>query len=223
MARKKQKSSSQWRRRQAVDPFVREAHRLGVRSRSYFKLQEIDRKFRLLAHGGAVLDLGAAPGGWVQYATRRVGSDGTVFAVDVLSMEPVAGAQIIKLDVTRASAGAELAVLLNGRSVDVMLSDIAPNITGNALIDAGNCARVYEAILGVCKQVLKKDGALVFKFFQHSEFAEYRRRCQQQFKSITVYKPKSSRQHSQEAYLVATGNCEMTPRQDSPVTAPPSL
>ncbi len=222
MARSKQKSSSQWRRQQVTDGFVREAHRIGVRSRSYFKLQEIDRRFQLFERGGSVLDLGAAPGGWAQYATRRVGRDGAVFAADILSMAPVAGVKIIELDVTQEQAVDQLAGLVNGRSVDVVLSDIAPNITGNALIDAGNYARIYEAILCVCEQVLKKGGALVFKFFQHSEFAEYRRRCGQRFSSVTVYKPKSSRQRSPEAYLVAAGNCEMRPRRNSPVKAAPS-
>ena len=203
MSRKKKKSSAQWRNKQSSDGFVREANRIGARSRSFFKIEEIDRKFGLFKSGCVVLDLGSSPGGWAQYSVTRVGQKGSVFAVDLLPMEPIPGVEFRQFDISLEQSMNGLLSLLGGKKVNILLSDMAPNITGNALIDSANYSHIYEAIFGVCDRVMATDGTLVFKFFQNSDSVELKMLCQTRFGKCKVHKPKSSRQRSQESYMVA--------------------
>ena len=185
------------------DGFVREAVRLGVRSRSYFKLQEIDHKFRLFRPGQTVLDLGASPGGWCQYAVNQIGLSGTIYAVDVLEMKPIDRVHFIQCDISRSESVEELGAVIDGGKVDVVLSDMAPNLTGNASIDSRNFSDLYEAIFNVCHCVLTTGGHLVYKFFQDEDSRMLKEQCGSLFAECMVFKPKASRSRSQESYMVA--------------------
>ena len=188
---------------QDSDGFVREAVRLGVRSRSYFKIQEIDRKFKLFSRDQTVLDLGASPGGWCQYAVSRIGPGGLVYAVDVLELKHLDQVQFIRCDITNQQSRKSLVSAMESQKVDLLLSDMAPNLTGNASVDSRNFSDLYEAIFDVCRLVLEQGGALVFKYFQDQESIRLKRQCESQFDSCAVFKPKASRSQSQEAYIVA--------------------
>lgn len=200
---RRSKRSSDWRNMQDSDGFVREAVRLGVRSRSYFKIQEIDRKFKLFSRGQTVLDLGASPGGWCQYAVSQIGSGGMVYAVDVLELKQLDQVQFIRCDITDQQSRKSLVSAMESQKVDLLLSDMAPNLTGNASVDSRNFSDLYEAIFDVCRLVLEQGGALVFKYFQDQESIRLKRQCESQFDSCTVFKPKASRSRSQESYIVA--------------------
>ena len=199
------RSSSQWRQMQENDGFVREAARLGVRSRSYFKIEEIDRTFELFKQGQTVLDLGASPGGWSQYASSRIGSQGRVIAIDLLDMQPLNQVCFLQCDITRQQAVDELTSAIGERQVNVVLSDMAPNITGNSTIDSRNFSEIHEAIFNVCRTAMAEQGSLVFKFFQDNESSVLREVCTAQFADCKLYKPKASRSKSQEAYMIAKG------------------
>ena len=199
------RSSSQWRQMQENDGFVREAARLGVRSRSYFKIEEIDRRFELFKQGQTVLDLGASPGGWSQYASSRIGSQGRVIAIDLLDMQPLNQVCFMQCDITQQQAVDELTSAFGERQVNVVLSDMAPNITGNSTIDSRNFSEIHEAIFNVCRTAMAEQGSLVFKFFQDNESSVLREVCAAQFADCKLYKPKASRSKSQEAYMIAKG------------------
>ena len=199
------RSSSRWRQMQENDGFVREAARLGVRSRSYFKIEEIDRKFELFKQGQTVLDLGASPGGWSQYVSSRIGLQGRVIAVDLLDMQPLNQVCFMQCDITQQQAVDELTSAFGERQVNVVLSDMAPNITGNSTIDSRNFSEIHEAIFKVCRTAMSEQGSLVFKFFQDNESSVLREMCTAQFADCKFYKPKASRSKSQEAYMIAKG------------------
>ncbi len=190
---------------QENDGFVREAARLGVRSRSYFKIEEIDRRFELFKQGQTVLDLGASPGGWSQYASSRIGSQGRVIAVDLLDMKPLNQVCFMQCDITQQQAVDEVVSVIGERQVNVILSDMAPNITGNSTIDSRNFSEIHEAIFNVCRTAMAEQGSLVFKFFQDNESSVLREVCAAQFTDCKLYKPKASRLKSQEAYMIAKG------------------
>ena len=190
---------------QENDGFVREAARLGVRSRSYFKIEEIDRRFELFKQGQTVLDLGASPGGWSQYASSRIGSQGRVIAVDLLDMKPLNQVCFMQCDITQQQAVDELTSAIGETQVNVVLSDMAPNITGNSTIDSRNFSEIHEAIFNVCRTAMAGQGSLVFKFFQDNESSALREMCAAQFADCKFYKPKASRSKSQEAYMIAKG------------------
>ena len=194
---------SKWQRFRQKDAFVRNASRLGVRSRSFFKLEELDQQFKLLKSGMKVLDLGASPGGWSQYAQSRVGKNGMVLATDILSMQPISGVQFIQCDLASNDAPMKLFDHLKQRKVDLVLSDMAPNITGNATIDSRNYFDLYAAIFKVCEVVLIESGSLAFKFFQTAETSILKQNCKILFDSCKIYKPQSSRSTSQESYMVS--------------------
>ena len=203
--RRQNRSSSQWRQMQENDGFVREAARLGVRSRSYFKIEEIDRRFELFKQGQTVLDLGASPGGWSQYASSRIGSQGRVIAVDLLDMQPLNQVCFLQCDITQQQAVDELTSAIGEKQVNIVLSDMAPNITGNSTIDSRNFSEIHEAVFNVCCTVMAEQGSLIFKFFQDNESSVLREVCAVQFADCKLYKPKASRSKSQEAYLIAKG------------------
>lgn len=199
------RSKSKWRKLRSRDGFVRQASRLGVRSRSYFKLKEIDKEFKLIKSDMVVLDLGAAPGGWSEYCISKIQSPGKVVAIDVLEMKPLPGVEVVHCDLTQQDCVSRINSILQQNKADLILSDMAPNITGNVSIDAHNYQDVYQAIFSICGALLTQSGSLVFKFFQTHQSVKLKQHCQSMFRKVTTFKPQSSRANSQEMYLVATG------------------
>ncbi len=206
-ARRRKVGSTRWLERQLNDPHVREARRLGYRSRAAFKLIEIDDRFTLLRPGARVLDLGAAPGGWVQVAVERVRpgkTGGRVVGLDMAPVEAVAGAIIVEGDVMAEDTPARLAAAL-GAPADVVLSDMAAATTGHAVTDHLRTLALAEAALDIACALLAPGGAVVLKLLQGAGEAELFRALGRAFATARRVKPKASRAGSAELYLVATG------------------
>jgi 23S rRNA (uridine2552-2'-O)-methyltransferase len=195
-------SSQAWLSRQLNDPYVAEAKAKGYRSRAAFKLIEIDEKAHLLRRGMRVIDLGCAPGGWLQVLQAR--GAGAVVGVDLLPVDPVAGAIIIQADFTEEGVGERLAALLGGPP-DLILSDMAPNTTGHRETDHLRITGLIEAGADFAEKTLKPGGAFVAKAFQGGETAEVIATLKRAFTEVRTIKPKASRQESSEVFLVATG------------------
>jgi 23S rRNA (uridine2552-2'-O)-methyltransferase len=203
-ARKRSNASTRWLQRQLNDPYVEEAKRLGYRSRAAFKLIEIDDKERLLKPGMKVLDLGAAPGGWTQIAVDRVGDTGRVVALDLLEMEPVAGAQVIKLDFLDADAPQKIAEALGGLC-DLILSDMAAPTTGHRQTDHLRTMALFEAGYDFALERLKPGGAFLSKVFRGGTESGLLRMMRQRFEVVKHIKPPASRPESVELYVLARG------------------
>lgn len=201
-ARRKDPSSVRWLARQLSDPYVRAAQAAGYRSRAAFKLVELDDRFRLLRRGVRVLDLGAAPGGWTQVAVERAGPG--VVAVDLLPIEPIAGATVLRGDLTDLAV-AEAAVAALGGKADVVLSDMAPNTTGHAATDHLRIMALAEVAMDVALQVLAPGGAFVCKVFQGGSERAMLDALKRRFASVRHAKPPASRKESAETYVVAQG------------------
>jgi 23S rRNA (uridine2552-2'-O)-methyltransferase len=201
-ARGRTASSQAWLERQLNDPFVAEAKARGYRSRAAFKLIEIDDRFRLLKSGQRVVDLGCAPGGWVQVALAR--GAGAVAGVDLLPVEPIPPAELIQMDFTDPACGDRLIALLGG-APDAVLSDMAPNTIGHKQTDHLRIIGLIEAAADFAVQVLKPGGAFVCKAFQGGETQGVLRTLKAHFADVRHVKPKASRAESSEVYLVATG------------------
>ena len=199
------KSSKQWLQRHVTDPYVRKAKAQGYRSRAAFKLLELDARERLLRPGMLVLDLGAAPGGWSQVASKKVGATGKVIAVDLLPMEPIAGVTIIQDDFTSSAGEAAVKEALGGRKADVVLSDMAPNLSGIAVSDQARTMALAEIARDFALLHLQREGALLVKVFQGAGYDEYLRSLKRAFEKVVVRKPAASRGESSEQYLLARG------------------
>jgi 23S rRNA (uridine2552-2'-O)-methyltransferase len=197
-------SSKRWLERQLNDPYVAAAKAKGYRSRSAFKLKELDAKFHLLKRGALVLDLGAAPGGWSQVAAGRVGEAGKIVAADILEMEPIAGVEFLQCDLLAAEAPARLKRALGG-AADLVLSDMASPTTGHRETDHIRTLALFEAALDLAEDVLKPGGAFVGKVFQGGAANELLTRVKKRFAEVKHVKPPASRAESVELYLVATG------------------
>ena len=201
-AKSRTPSSQAWLERQLNDPFVVEAKAKGYRSRAAFKLIEIDDRFRLLKPGQRVVDLGCAPGGWVQVALERGAS--AVAGVDLLAVEPIPPAHLIQMDFTHPECGDRLIALLGG-SPDVVLSDMAPNTMGHKQTDHLRIVGLIEAAVDFAIQTLKPGGTFVSKAFQGGETQSVLKVLKANFAEVKHVKPKASRAQSSEVYLVATG------------------
>jgi 23S rRNA (uridine2552-2'-O)-methyltransferase len=199
------KSSRRWLDRHVSDEFVKRAQREGYRSRAAYKLLEIQQKDRLFSPGQTVVDLGAAPGGWAQVACRLVGDTGTVIAMDLLEMEPLDGVAFIRGDFREEGPLEALRDLLAGRPVDVVISDMAPNVSGMNAVDQPRAMYLCELALDFAREVLNPGGALVVKVFQGEGFDDYVRALRADFRRVVARKPAASRPKSREVYLVATG------------------
>jgi 23S rRNA (uridine2552-2'-O)-methyltransferase len=195
-------SSQAWLSRQLNDPYVAEAKAKGYRSRAAFKLIEIDAKAHLLRRGMRVIDLGCAPGGWLQVLQER--GAGVVVGVDLLPVDPVSGAIIIQADFAAEGVGERLAALLGGPP-DIILSDMAPNTTGHRETDHLRITGLIEAGAAFAEATLKPGGAFVAKAFQGGETAEVIATLKRAFADVRTIKPKASRTESSEVFLVATG------------------
>jgi len=192
-----------WRRQQFKDVYLRRARAEGWRSRAVFKLMEIQERDRLIRRGDFVVDLGAAPGGWSQYAARLVGNQGRVLAVDLLEIEPITGVECIQGDFRDEDILETLLKQLDQRRIDLVLSDMAPNISGNKSVDQPRAVYLAELALDFAETVLKKGGILVIKLFQGEGFDAFVKRSRQCFGTVKVRKPAASRPESRETYLVA--------------------
>jgi 23S rRNA (uridine2552-2'-O)-methyltransferase len=204
MSKAKSKSSKQWLQRQHNDDYVKRAVREGYRSRSAFKLLEINKRDRIFRPGMTVVDLGAAPGGWSQVAVDLV-KPGRVIALDILPIDPVEGVDIIQGDFRETTVCAELLNLLNGVKVDLVISDMAPNFSGISGVDVPRAVYLAELALDFAQEVLQPGGCLLVKLFQGEGFTEYLQLFKQAFKTVVVRKPKASRAESREVYLLGTG------------------
>ena len=188
-----------------TDAYVRRAKQEGYRTRAAYKLLEVLEKDKLVRPGMTVVDLGAAPGGWSQVLAPRVGSAGRVVALDVLEMDPIEGVAFIRGDFSQATTLERLEQELTGRSIDLVISDMAPNISGVGLVDQARSIGLAELALEFACNRLKPGGSFLVKMFQGSGVDEFRKQLALSFSTVSVRKPKASRDRSSELYLLARG------------------
>lgn len=206
MGKNKQSASSKrWLKEHFDDKYVQQAQKQGLRSRAVFKLEEIQLKDQLLKPGMTVVDLGAAPGGWSQFATQLVGDNGQVIACDILPMDTLAGVDFLQGDFRDDAVLDALLIKIGGKGVDIVMSDMAPNMTGNDAVDQAKSIYLVELSLEMCRAVLKPNGNYVVKVFMGEGFDSFFSEVKKAFKSVKTRKPDSSRARSREVYLVATG------------------
>lgn len=201
---KRSKSSHRWLSRQRQDPYVSQAKQSGYRSRAVFKLKEIQEKFQVVRPGMRVVDLGAAPGSWSQVAVQWVGTKGQVYALDILAMKPISGVVFLQGDFSTAEMVTQFRDFMENHTTDVVLSDIAPNVSGDKDVDQLRMIQLAEMVFYFCQLTLKIGGSLVIKLFQGIDFDVYLKNLRQHFEKVKIHKPKASRKESREVYLVAT-------------------
>ncbi len=203
-------SRAWWLDRHVHDPFVKLAQKEGYRSRAAYKLLGLDERDHLLKSGMTVVDLGAAPGGWCQVAAKKVGEQGKVIGIDLLPVMPVPGVQLFQADFTEAEGLALVEDALRGKKADLVLSDMAPNISGVKDADQAKHYMLAELALDFASRWLKPEGAFVVKVFQGSGFEEYLKQVRMVFNKVVTRKPEASRDESRENFLVARGLKERT-------------
>jgi 23S rRNA (uridine2552-2'-O)-methyltransferase len=199
------KSSSRWLREHFDDVYVKKAQAEGMRSRAAFKLEELIDRDRLLKPGMRVVDLGAAPGGWSQLVRQRMGDSGTIIAMDILPMQGIGGVDFLQGDFREESVLRALEDRLQGEKVDLVLSDMAPNMSGVALSDQIRAMDLADLALDFSRHWLKPGGSFLIKLFQGAGFDDYLRSLRADFSRVTMRKPKASRARSREVYALATG------------------
>ncbi len=199
------KSSAGWLKEHFDDQYVQRSKEDGYRSRASYKLLEMNEKDRLFRPGMTVVDLGAAPGGWSQIAIEKVGDSGVVIASDILEMEPIADVTFIQGDFTEDAVYDQIMAAIGERPVDLVISDMAPNMSGMAAIDQPKAMYLVELALDLATRTLKKDGVFLAKVFQGEGFDQYLQQIRDNFKSVITRKPEASRARSREVYLLAKG------------------
>ncbi|MCP4789869.1 MAG: 23S rRNA (uridine(2552)-2'-O)-methyltransferase RlmE [Gammaproteobacteria bacterium] len=199
------KSSDRWLKEHFDDQYVKQSQVDGYRSRASYKLLEMSKRDKLIRPGMTVVDLGAAPGGWTQVAMQLVGDEGTVVASDILNMDPIAGVTFVEGDFTEQSVYDEIVAALNGRKADLVISDMAPNMSGNPAIDQPKSMYLVELALDMSRNILKPNGAFLAKVFQGEGFDELLQDTRSSFKKVQSRKPGASRSRSREVYQLATG------------------
>jgi len=204
MARRS-KSSNRWLQEHFSDPFVKRAHAEGWRSRAVFKLEQIDQRERLLKPGMVVLDLGAAPGAWSQYARKRIGKPGRIVATDILAMEPLPGVEFLQGDFREQDVMEALRCQLGATRIDLLLSDMAPNSSGMDVIDAPRMMYLAELALDMAAETLKPGGNALIKVLQGAGFEALVKVARSRFERVKCLKPEASRTRSSETYLLASG------------------
>ncbi len=208
---KSKKVNKAWLNDHVNDPYVKLAHRDGYRARAAYKLKEIDEALGLIRPGQLVVDLGAAPGAWSQYLRRRfappggAGLNGSIIALDLLDFEPIEGVQFIRGDFHDAAVAAQLDAAVGGRPVDVVVSDMAPNLSGIASSDSARIALLVELAVDFAETHLKPDGVLVCKVFHGSGYSQLVEVFKKRFRVVKPIKPKASRDRSSETFLVGIG------------------
>ncbi|MBI1194599.1 MAG: 23S rRNA (uridine(2552)-2'-O)-methyltransferase RlmE [Gammaproteobacteria bacterium] len=200
---KSHKSKQRWLNEHHNDDYVKRARKEGYRSRAVYKLLEIDDRDRILKPGMTVIDLGAAPGGWSQVAAIRLQGKGRIIASDILPMDPLAGVEIVEGDFREQAVFDRIMALLGDAKADLVISDMAPNISGVAAIDQPRAMFLTELALDLALKILKPGGNLLVKVFQGAGSDDYIRLLRQHFKVVTVRKPKASRPRSREVYALS--------------------
>ncbi|MCP3706639.1 RlmE family RNA methyltransferase [Paraburkholderia sp. CNPSo 3274] len=210
----KNRFNQSWLHDHINDPYVKMAQREGYRARAAYKLKEIDEQDKLIHSGMLIVDLGAAPGSWSQYARNKLaqstkrddqrqgGIDGTIIALDLLPMEPISDVQFLQGDFREDAVLAQLEELMGGRPVDLVISDMAPNLSGVASADAARIEHVCDLALEFSQNHLKPDGALLVKCFHGSGYSQIVEKFKQQFKVVAARKPKASRDKSSETFIL---------------------
>ena len=199
------KSSNQWMQEHLNDEYVKKAKVLGYRSRATFKLIEIIEKDKLVQSGMNVVDLGAAPGGWSEYVRSIVGKKQKVIALDILPIDPIEGVDFIQGDFRENEVYEQLNEILDGAPIDVVMSDMAPNKSGNKAIDQPSAMYLCELALETAQAILVEGGSFLVKVFQGAGFDEYKKQVASSFDKVLIRKPKSSRARSNEVYILAKG------------------
>ncbi|OZG71696.1 23S rRNA (uridine(2552)-2'-O)-methyltransferase [Hahella sp. CCB-MM4] len=199
------KSSNRWLQEHHSDVYVKKSKEDGYRSRASYKLLELDRLDKLLKPGMTVIDLGAAPGGWSQIVAEKVGDKGVVIACDLLPMDNIAGVEFVQGDFTEDEVLENILQLVNERPVDLVISDMAPNMSGMKAVDIPKAMYLVELALDLADRVLKKNGVFVAKVFHGVGFDELLKDARQKFSTVVIRKPDASRSRSRETYLVAKG------------------
>jgi 23S rRNA (uridine2552-2'-O)-methyltransferase len=202
MAKSKNRS---WIKQHVKDPYVKQSQVDGYRSRASYKLLEIVEKDRLIRSGMTVVDLGSAPGGWSQVAARLVGHTGRVYALDLLPMDLIAGVDFIQGDFTEEDIFDELLRLIENRPVDLVISDMAPNLSGNKAVDQPAVMYLAELAVELAEKVLTSNGVFIAKLFQGQGFDPFVLQVRTLFNGVSIIKPDASRSRSREVYLVAKG------------------
>jgi len=198
-------SSHRWLREHFDDEYVKKAQREGYRSRAVYKLEEIQQKDRLIKPGMAMVDLGAAPGSWSQYASGLLGRKGKVVAMDILPMEPLPGVEFVQGDFREDEALDALLQVLEGQTVDLVLSDMAPNISGMHAVDQPRAMYLAELAVDFAARVVRPGGGLLIKVFQGEGFDELLRGLRRHYQKVVMRKPRASRPRSREVYALARG------------------
>jgi len=199
------KSSSRWMAEHFEDEYVKMAQAQGYRSRAVFKLKEIQEKDQLIKPGMNIVDLGAAPGGWSQFARQLLGKKNKLIALDILPMDALEGVDFIQGDFREESVMEELFVALEGLPVDLVMSDMAPNMSGNKGVDQPRAIYLGELALDTAKTVLTKNGSFLVKLFHGEGFEAIHSEIQRSFTKVAIRKPKASRPRSNEVYILAKG------------------
>ena len=197
------KSSKKWLQERARDKYVKKSKQAGFRSRASFKLLEIQEKDRFIKPGMIVVDLGSAPGGWSQAAKILVGDKGSVLATDILPMAPISGVKFIQGDFTEDAVFEDLIEKVGGDSVDLVISDMAPNITGIRAIDQPGSMHLAELALDFARSILREGAYFLVKVFEGDGIGEFKQILANEFEKVKVRKPKASRSRSREIYLLA--------------------
>ena len=200
----KKGSSRRWMHEHLTDEYVKKAQKEGYRSRAVYKLLEIIKKSQIIKKGDKILDLGAAPGSWSQVAAKIVGKSGQVIASDILSIEEISGVNFLQGDFTEQSVYDELITLTEGSSIDTVLSDMAPNMSGQLSVDQPKSIYLAELAIDLAVKTLSKNGHFIVKIFQGDGFDDYVKNARKVFKKVSIIKPKASRPRSKEVYLLAS-------------------
>lgn len=205
MGKSRSKSSHRWIKEHFDDQYVKQSQKDGYRSRAVYKLEELDLKYGLIKSGYTVVDLGAAPGGWSQYAALKMGSSGKVFALDILPMDALADVDFIQGDFREDAVLSQLLNNIGEHKADLVLSDMAPNMSGMDAIDIPKAMYLTELALDLAQTVLRKGGNYVVKVFHGEGFDDYVKSCRALFSKVMIRKPDASRDRSREVYIVGQG------------------
>jgi 23S rRNA (uridine2552-2'-O)-methyltransferase len=200
----KKGSSRRWMHEHLNDEYVKKAQKEGYRCRAVYKLLEIIEKKHIINKGDTVLDLGAAPGGWSQVAVKITGKSGQVIASDILPIEEINGVNFIQGDFTEQSVYDELMNLIKGSSIDIVLSDMAPNMSGQLSVDQPKSMYLADLAIDFALKILSRNGHFIVKVFQGDGFDEYVKKSRSSFRKVSIIKPKASRPRSKEVYLLAS-------------------
>jgi 23S rRNA (uridine2552-2'-O)-methyltransferase len=201
----KSKSSKTWLKEHFDDEYVRRSQQDGYRSRAIYKLMEIDKKDCLVKSGMRIIDLGAAPGGWSEYCVKKMGKKGTMIALDILPMEPIEGVLIIEGDFREDTVFDALMAVMDNNKADLVISDMAPNITGMGSVDMPRAYYLCELALDLARQALNPGGGFLVKLFQGEGFEAYNKELKSSFSKVVMRKPRASRARSREVYALASG------------------